>query len=125
MKKLIPYRKIFLIVACAMTLILAVVQLIFGNSASSVSNTIMMVIIPLFVFAFFRFAFYMWSKKKLLGVVKFFSWFLLLGGAFFTFGGIIMTITNFPNVATPPLSIGLSMIVCVLYSNADLDNEDT
>ncbi len=125
MQKLIPFRKIILIIGIAFTLILATIQLIFGKGDSYISNVIMMVICPLFVFAFFRFAFYMWSKKNALGVIKFFSWFLFLGGAFFTIGGIQMIFTNIPNVASPPFSIGVSMILCVLYSLIHRNNINT
>ncbi len=125
MKKLISFRKIILIVGSILTLVLATIQLIFGKGDSSVSNAVMMIIYPLIVFAFFKFAFYMWSKKKMFGVIKFFSWFFLLGGAFFTLGGIPMIFVNFPNVAAPPFSIGLSMILCVLYSNANINDDPT
>ncbi len=124
MKKLISFRKTILIVGGILTLALATVQLIFGQGDSYISNAVMMIVFPLFVFAFFRFTFYMWSKKKMFGVIKFFSWFLFLGGVFFTLGGIPMIFVNFPNVAAPPFSIGLSMLVCVLYSNAKINKDN-
>ncbi len=53
MKKLISFRKFILIIGIAFTLILATIQLIFGKGDSYISNVILMVVCPLFLFAFF------------------------------------------------------------------------
>ncbi len=121
MKKLIPYRKLILVFGIILTLLFAAVYLIFGEGEDKVSNTVMLLAVPLMLFGFFRFAFYMWTKKKMYGTVNFFSWFLFLGGLFFIGGGLIVAVYNFPYTVSPPLSIGLAMVVCVLYANAKFD----
>ncbi len=121
MKKIIPLRKIILIIGIALTVITSVLFLIYGNGEGKISSLIATFIVVPLVYLFVRLSFYVIGKNGTKTVLDIYSWFFIIGGLLAVLVGAINFFTPFPSGSMPLITTGFTLIVFILQRLAKLD----
>ncbi|MGM9683014.1 MAG: hypothetical protein ACI3XQ_05385 [Eubacteriales bacterium] len=119
MKKLIPLRKVLFVIGVVLTVITSILFLILGNPAQKVSTILATFIAIPLVYLFIRFMFYILGKKATNKMLTAFLWFFMIAGIVLILMGLINFFASFPSNTTPLISAGFTLVVSVLYGQAN------
>ncbi len=126
MKKLIPLRKIIMIIGIVLTLTASVLFLIFGKPEEKLSTTIATIIVIPLCFLFIKFMFYIVGKNGTNKVLAIYSWFFMIFGIIAILMGIINFFNPFASNSVPFISVGFTLVTSILFDHAKLKkNSDT
>ncbi len=118
MKKLIPLRKMIMIIGIVLTLTASVLFLIFGKPEEKLSTTIATIIVTPLCFLFIKFMFYIVGKNGTNKVLAIYSWFFMIFGIIAILMGIINFFNPFPANSTPLISAGFTLVTSILFGHA-------
>ncbi len=121
MKKLMPLRKIMIIIGIALTLIASVLFLIFGKPKEKLSTMMATIIVIPLCFLFIKFMFYIIGRKGTSKVLTIFSYFFMIGGIIAILLGIINFFNPFPANSIPLISAGFTLVASILFNYAKLE----
>lgn len=123
MKKLIPLRKIIMIVGIVLTLITSAIFLIFGKPEDKLSTMIATIVTIPLCFLFIKFMFYIVDKNGTSKILTIYSWFFMVFGIIIILMGITNFFRPFPADSTPFISAGFTLVTSILFGYAKLEKD--